>query len=556
MRSDAIKKGVQRAPHRSLMYANGYTDWEIERPWVGVVNAYNSIIPGHIHLNRIAAAVKAGVYAFGGLPLEFPSIGVCDGLAMNHEGMKFSLPSRELIMDSIEVMTRAHALDALVLITNCDKIIPGMTMAALELNIPAIVISGGPMLPGRTAGSKKGLDLSGTFEAVGAYVTGKLDDEGLAYAEKNSCPTCGSCAGMFTANTMNCVIEALGLGLPGNGTIPAVYSERDRLAKDAGRAIMTLVERNIRPRDIVTQKAIDNALTVDMALGGSTNTCLHIPAIAHAAGLKLPLAHIDEVSRRTPHLCSMSPGGEHFMFDLYRAGGIGAVMKRLAEGKMIDTSCLTVTGKTLAENLEKAKVIDDTVIRPLTDPVHKEGGIAILSGNLAEAGCVVKQGAVLPEMMRHKGPARVFDSEEAATEAIIEKNIVAGDVVVIRYEGPRGGPGMREMLGPTSLLAGMGLDKTVALVTDGRFSGASRGASIGHVSPEAAEGGLIALVCEGDTIEIDIPARKIELKVSSAELEKRRATWKCPEKHTGSLFLERYRSFVTSGAEGAVFRKA
>ena len=552
MRSDKVKKGTQRAPHRSLMYANGYTDWEIDRPWVGLVNAYNSIIPGHIHLNRIAAAVKAGVYAHGGLPLEFPSIGVCDGLAMNHEGMRYSLPSRELIMDSIEVMTQAHGLDALVLITNCDKIIPGMAMAALNLNVPAVLVSGGPMLPGRM--EARGLDLSSAFEAVGAYASGKIDLETLACTERNSCPTCGSCAGMFTANTMNCVIEALGLALPGNGTIPAVYSERERLAKETGRAVMKLLERNIRPRDIVNERSIDNALTVDMALGGSTNSCLHIPAIAHAAGLKLPLDRIDAISRRTPHLCSMSPGGKYYMYDLYRAGGIGALMRRLDEGGLLDTGCITATGESLALNLKMAPRADDTVVRPLADPVHKEGGIAVLKGNLAASGCVVKQSAVLPEMMVHQGPARVFDSEEDATRAIMEKRIVPGDVVLIRYEGPRGGPGMREMLGPTSLLAGMGLDKSVALVTDGRFSGASRGASIGHVSPEAAEGGTIALVREGDTIAIDIPNRRISLLVDEDELARRRESWVPPSGGSGSAFLDRYRSFVTSGAEGAVFR--
>jgi dihydroxy-acid dehydratase len=533
------------------MYANGYTDWEIDRPWVGVVNAYNTIIPGHIHLNRLTAAVKAGVYAFGGLPLEFPSIGVCDGIAMNHEGMKYSLPSRELIMDSIEVMTKAHALDALVLVTNCDKIVPGMTMAALKLNVPAIIISGGPMLPGRLNG--RSIDLSGVFEAVGKRVTDEIDDEELDRVEREVCPTCGSCAGMFTANTMNCVIESLGLALPGNGTIPAVYSERERLAKETGRAIMALIEKNLRPRDIVTQEAIDNALAVDMALGGSTNTCLHIPAIAHAAGKKVALEHIDEVSRRTPHLCAMSPGGKYYMYDLYLAGGVQAVMKRLAEAKLVNASVLTVTGESLAENLKKVIIADADVIRPVNDPVHQEGGIAVLKGNLAPMGCVVKQGAVLPEMMKHSGPARVFDSEEAATTAIMEKKIASGDVVVIRYEGPKGGPGMREKLGPTALLAGMGLDKSVALITDGRFSGASRGASIGHVSPEAALGGNIALIREGDTIEIDIPGRKINVKLDDAELEKRRASWKAPEKQLDSSFLRRYRTFVTSGAEGAVF---
>jgi dihydroxy-acid dehydratase len=554
MKSDAVKKGINRAPHRSLMYANGYTDWEIDRPWVGVANAYNSIIPGHIHLNRLTAAVKAGVYAFGGLPLDFPSIGVCDGIAMNHEGMKYSLPSRELIMDSIEVMTKAHALDALVLVTNCDKIVPGMVMAALKLNVPAIVISGGPMLAGlvHTGGVRS--DLSGTFEAVGRRVTDEIDDAELSRIERASCPTCGSCAGMFTANTMNCVVEALGLALPGNGTTPAVYSARDRLAKDTGRAIMTLIERGIRPRDIVTSAALDNALSVDMALGGSTNTCLHIPAIAQAAGLKVTLEHIDEVSKRTPHLCNMSPGGKYYIEDLYRAGGVQAVMKRLSEAKLLDTSVLTVTGSSLGVNLQSASILDDDVIRPTDNPIHKEGGIAILTGNLAPLGSVVKQGAVLPEMMKHSGPARVFNSEEEATAAIMEKKIVSGDVVVIRYEGPKGGPGMREKLGPTSLLAGMGLDKSVALITDGRFSGASRGASIGHVSPEAAIGGNIALVREGDIIDIDIPNRKISVNIDDAEMEKRRASWKPIEKPLDSSFLARYRTFVTSGAEGAVFK--
>ncbi|MDR1741692.1 MAG: dihydroxy-acid dehydratase [Synergistaceae bacterium] len=553
MNSDFVKKGIQRAPHRSLLYADGYADWEIDRPWVGVVNSWNGIIPGHIQLNRLAAAVKAGVYAFGGLPIEFPSIGVCDGIAMNHEGMKYSLPSRELIMDSIEVMAKAHALDALVLITNCDKITPGMVMAALKLNLPAIVVSGGPMLPGRAGG--RSLDLSSTFEAVGRRVSGSLDDEGLAAVERGSCPTCGSCAGMFTANTMNCVVEALGLGLPGNGTIPAVYAERERLAKDAGAAIMKLLERNIRPRDIVTDKALDNALAVDMALGGSTNTCLHIPAIAHCAGLSVPLSRIDGISRRTPHICSMSPGGKYYLYDLYNAGGVQGVMKRLADAGLLDASPVTATGLSVGENLRRAVITDPDVIRPVDDPVHKEGGIAVLFGNVAPLGCVVKQGAVLPEMMRHSGPARVFENEEEATAAIMEKKIVPGDVVVIRGEGPKGGPGMREMLGPTSLLAGMGLDNTVALVTDGRFSGASRGASIGHVSPEAAVGGNIALIAEGDEIEIDIPARKINVAVSDAELERRRGSLpKRTHLPTGSAFLDRYRAFATSGAEGAILK--
>ncbi len=551
MRSDNAKKGAERAPHRSLLKASGYTDWEIARPWVGVVNPYNALIPGHIHLNRIAQAVKSAVYAFGGFPLEFPVIGVCDGIAMNHEGMKFSLPSRELIMDSIEVMVRAHALDALVLVTNCDKIIPGMAMAALSLNIPTIMISGGPMLAGTTGG--KDVDLSNIFEAVGKRAAGLISDEELREIEDIICPTCGSCAGMFTANTMNCMIEALGFALPGNGTIPAVYSARDRLAKEAGRQIMTLIERNLKPRDILTKKAFDNAVAVDMALGGSTNTALHLPALAHAAGLSLTLDRFDEISARTPHLCSMSPGGPHHIQDLYAAGGVQAVMARLAQGGLIDGDPMTVTGKTVAENLEGIFVKDEAVIRPLDRPYHAQGGLAVLKGNLAPEGSVVKQSAVDPSMLKHSGPARVFDSEEAASKTILEKGIKDGDVVVIRYEGPKGGPGMREMLTPTSSLAGMGMDKTVALITDGRFSGASRGASIGHVSPEAAAGGVIGLVKEGDLIEIDIPARKLHLAVPEEELARRKAEWKPVETPLNSLFLNRYREFVTSGSKGAVF---
>jgi len=551
LRSDSAKKGAERAPHRSLMKASGYTDWEIARPWIGVVNPYNAIIPGHIHLNRITEAVKSAVYAFGGLPLEFPVIGVCDGIAMNHEGMKFSLPSRELIMDSIEVMARGHALDALVLVTNCDKIIPGMAMAALSLNIPTVMISGGPMLAGVSEG--KDVDLSNLFEAVGKRAAGAISDEELREFEDLACPTCGSCAGMFTANTMNCMIEALGFALPGNGTIPAVYSARDRLAKEAGRQIMSLVEKNIRPRDILTEKAFDNAVAVDMALGGSTNTALHLPALAHAAGLSLTLEHFDEISARTPHLCSMSPGGPHHIQDLFAAGGVQAVMARLAEAGLLDGSVLTVTGKTVAENLKGVRVKDDGIIRPLGNPYHQQGGLAVLKGNLAPEGSVVKQSAVDPSMMKHSGPARVFDNEEAATKTILSGGIKAGDVVVIRYEGPKGGPGMREMLTPTSSLAGMGMDKTVALITDGRFSGASRGASIGHVSPEAAAGGPIGLVKEGDIIEIDIPARKLSLALSEEELARRRAEWKPVESRMDSLFLQRYRAFVTSGSKGAVF---
>jgi len=551
MRSDSVKKGAERAPHRSLMKASGYTDWEIARPWVGVVNPYNALIPGHIHLNRLADAVKSAVYAFGGFPLEFPVIGVCDGIAMNHEGMKFSLPSRELIMDSIEVMVRAHALDALVLVTNCDKIIPGMAMAALSLNIPTVMISGGPMLAGTSGG--KDVDLSNIFEAVGKRAAGTISDEELREIEDITCPTCGSCAGMFTANTMNCMIEALGFALPGNGTIPAVYSARDRLAKEAGRQIMTLIEKNIKPRDILTRKAFDNAVAVDMALGGSTNTALHLPALAHAAGLSLTLDRFDEISARTPHLCSMSPGGPHHIQDLFAAGGVQAVMARLAKGGLVDGSPMTVTGKTVAENLEGVRVKDDDIIRPLDRPYHAQGGLAVLKGNLAPEGSVVKQSAVDPSMLKHSGPARVFDSEEAASKTILEKGIKHGDVIVIRYEGPKGGPGMREMLTPTSSLAGMGMDKTVALITDGRFSGASRGASIGHVSPEAAAGGVIGLVKEGDIIEIDIPARKLHLAVPEEELALRKTEWKPVESSVESRFLDRYRAFVTSGSKGAVF---
>lgn len=553
MNSDKVKKGYERVSHRSLMKAGGFTDWEIERPWIGVVNAYNSIIPGHTHLNRIARAAKDGIYAAGGLPLEFPVIGVCDGIAMNHPGMKFSLPSRELIMDSIEVMVKAHGLDGLVLVTNCDKIIPGMAMAAASLNIPSIVISGGPMLAGKFKDSV--IDLSSAFEAVGTYASRKIGDAELKIIEDCACPTCGSCAGMFTANTMNCMMEALGLALPGNGTIPAVFSARERLAKDTGRAIMALVEKGIRPRDILTKEAFENALAVDMALGGSTNTALHLPAIAHTAGIKLTLEDMDEISRKTPHLCSMSPAGAHHIEDLYAAGGIQAVMARLAEGGLIHREVLTVTTRTAGENFMDAAVTDERVIRPLDDPYHAEGGIAVLKGSLAPEGSVVKQTAVAPEMMQHKGPARVFDCEEDASAAIREGRIKAGDVVVIRYEGPKGGPGMREMLGPTSSIAGMGLGASVALITDGRFSGATRGASIGHVSPEAAAGGPIGLVKEGDIIEIDIPGRKLDLLVDKKELAERKAAFKPKVQETDSPFLERYRHFVTSGTSGAVLKK-
>ncbi|GAB6277928.1 MAG: dihydroxy-acid dehydratase [Rectinema sp.] len=550
MRSDKAKLGSERAPHRSLLKAAGYTDWEIERPWVGVANAYNQIIPGHVHLKRITEAVKAGVYAAGGLPIEFPTIGVCDGIAMNHLGMKFSLPSRELIMDSIEVMAQGHAFDALVLVTNCDKIVPGMAMAAARLNIPSVVISGGPMLTGTLGG--KEIDLNTVFETVGKHIAGKASDADLLEVENAACPGCGSCSGMFTANTMNCMMEALGLGLPGNGTIPAVYSERDRLAKEAGRAVMQLLEKGIRPRDILTREAFENAVAVDLALGGSTNTTLHLPAIAWAAGLDFDIELFNELGRKVPHICSMSPGGSYHIQDLYRAGGVQAVMTRLARGGLLHENCLTVTGATQRENIAGARVVDDEVIRPLDRPYHATGGLAILRGSLAPDGAVVKQSAVAPEMLVHTGPARVFDSEEEAFAAIQARKIHDGDVLVIRYEGPKGGPGMREMLTPTSALAGMGMDKTVALITDGRFSGASRGASIGHISPEAATGGPLALVREGDLIHIDIPGKKIDLLVDEAELARRRAEWKPYVQPVDSLFLNRYRRVVTSGMKGAV----
>jgi dihydroxy-acid dehydratase len=550
MRSDKAKLGPERAPHRSLLKAAGYTDWEIERPWVGVANAYNQIIPGHVHLKRITEAVKAGVYAAGGLPIEFPTIGVCDGIAMNHLGMKFSLPSRELIMDSIEVMAQGHAFDALVLVTNCDKIVPGMAMAAARLNIPSVVISGGPMLTGTLGG--KEIDLNTVFETVGKHIAGKASDADLLEVENAACPGCGSCSGMFTANTMNCMMEALGLGLPGNGTIPAVYSERDRLAKEAGRAVMQLLEKGIRPRDILTREAFENAVAVDLALGGSTNTTLHLPAIAWAAGLDFDIELFNELGGKVPHICSMSPGGSYHIQDLYRAGGVQAVMTRLARGGLLHENCLTVTGATQGENIAGARVVDDEVIRPLDRPYHATGGLAILRGSLAPDGAVVKQSAVAPEMLVHTGPARVFDSEEEAFAAIQARKILDGDVLVIRYEGPKGGPGMREMLTPTSALAGMGMDKTVALITDGRFSGASRGASIGHISPEAATGGPLALVREGDPIHIDIPGKKIDLLVDEAELARRRAEWKPYVQPVDSLFLNRYRRVVTSGMKGAV----
>ena len=553
MNSDKAKLGYVRAPHRSLLKAAGYTDWEIERPWIGVANAYNAIIPGHVHLRQITEAVKAGIYAAGGLPVEFPVIGVCDGIAMNHEGMKFSLPSRELIMDSVEIMTRAHALDGLVLVPNCDKIVPGMAMAAAELNLPAVVVSGGPMMAGQHKG--KALDLNSVFEGVGAYAAGKLGDGGLKEIEDNACPGCGSCSGMFTANTMNCMMEALGLALPGNGTIPAVHAGRIRLAKDAGRAVMALVEKNIRPRDILTMDAFRNAVAVDLALGGSTNTSLHLPAIAWAAGLELSLEAFNELGKHVPHLCSMSPGGAHHIEDLWRAGGVQALMKELLDGGLICGETLTVTTKTMAENVAEEKVSDEEVIRPLDRPYHKEGGLAFIKGTLAPLGGIVKQAAVAPEMLEHTGPARVFDCEEDASAAIMANKINDGDVVVIRYEGPKGGPGMREMLTPTSAIMGQGKGGTVALITDGRFSGATRGAAIGHVSPEAAVGGPIGLVEEGDEIYINIPEKRLDLHVADEVLAERRKKFVPHVQSVDSPFLNRYRAFATSGVEGGVLKK-
>ncbi len=552
MRSDAMKRGLERAPHRSLFKAMGYTDEEIAQPLIGVANSHNDIIPGHVHLNDIVTAVKAGIANAGGTPVEFGVIGVCDGIAMNHAGMKYSLASRELIADSIEVMATAHPFDGLVLVTNCDKITPGMLMAALRLNIPAIVISGGPMMTGRNAGRKT--DLITVFEAVGKVKAGTMSEGGLGGLEDAACPGCGSCAGMFTANTMNCMTEALGLGLPGNGTIPAVDARRKRLAKAAGRKIMELVRNAIRPRDIATLDAFRNAIAVDMALGGSTNTVLHLPAIAREAQLDFNLDLFDELSAATPNLCSISPAGPYHLEDLDAAGGVPAVMAELARAKLVRAGCMTVTGKTVGENIAGIAAADAEVIRPLDRPYHREGGIAILRGNLAPDGAVVKQAAVDPKMLANRGTARVYDSEEDAAAAIMGKRIKPGDIVVIRYEGPKGGPGMREMLTPTSVIAGMGLDKDVALITDGRFSGGTRGAAIGHVSPEAMEGGPIALVRDGDAIAIDIPSKKLTLEVSDEELARRRREWTAPEPKIREGYLSRYAKMVTSASTGAVCR--
>ncbi len=551
MRSDNVTKGVERAPNRSLFYALGYTKEELERPLIGVVCSQNEIVPGHMNLDKIAEAVKAGVRLAGGTPVEFPAIAVCDGIAMGHVGMKYSLVTRDLIADSTEAMAMAHQFDGLVMIPNCDKNVPGLLMAAARLNIPTIFCSGGPMLSGSLNDGRRTC-LSHMFEAVGAYKAGKLDDAGVEEYEENACPTCGSCSGMYTANSMNCLTEAIGMALAGNGTIPAVMSARLRLAKHTGMQIMELVKRNIRPRDIMTEAAFHNADTVDMALGCSTNTMLHLPAIAHECGIDLSLDISNAISSRTPNLCHLAPAGETYMEDLDRAGGVHAVMKELTKKDLLDTSVLTCTGKTLGENLERAVNRNPEVIRPIDNPYSADGGIAVLKGNLAPEGCVVKRSAVAAEMMVHTGPARVFDSEDDAIAAIYDGKIVAGDVVVIRYEGPKGGPGMREMLNPTSAIAGMGLDKEVALITDGRFSGATRGASIGHVSPAAALGGPIALIQEGDLVSIDIPHCKIDMQVDEAVLAARKAAWVCPEPRIKTGYLARYAKLVTSAAKGAV----
>ncbi len=550
MRSDAVKTGIQQAPHRSLFHALGLTEEEMKRPLVGIVNSYNEVVPGHMNLDKITEAVKMGVAMAGGVPREFPAIAVCDGIAMGHVGMKYSLVTRDLIADSTECMAMAHQFDALVMIPNCDKNVPGLLMAATRLNIPTIFVSGGPMMAGHLKGRKR--SLSSMFEAVGEYTAGKMTAEEVAEYEEKVCPTCGSCSGMYTANSMNCLTEVLGMGLKGNGTIPAVYSERIRLAKLAGMQVMELWKKNIRPRDIMTEKAFMNALTVDMALGCSTNSMLHLPAIAHEAGVELDVDIANEVSARTPNLCHLAPAGPTYMEDLNEAGGVYAVMNELTKKDLLHLDCMTVTGKTVGENISGCVNRNPEVIRPVENPYSVTGGLAILKGNLAPDSGVVKRSAVVPEMMVHEGPARVFDCEEDAIDAILGGKIKAGDVVVIRYEGPKGGPGMREMLNPTSAIAGMGLGSTVALITDGRFSGASRGASIGHVSPEAAVGGPIALVEEGDMIKIDIPQCRLDLAVSEEELEKRRAAWKPREPKIKTGYLARYASLVTSGNKGAV----
>ena len=548
MKSDVVKKGATRCAHRSLFHANGYGPEDLKKPLIGICNSFNEIIPGHIHLREIAEAAKLGVAAAGGTPIEFPAIGVCDGIAMGHTGMKFSLASRELIADSIEAVATATGFDGLVLIPNCDKVVPGMLMAAARLNIPCVVVSGGPMLPGRYNG--RDISVSQSFEAAGEFAAGKISEADMTAIEAAACPGCGSCAGLFTANTMNCLTEALGMGLPGNGTIPAAYTgARRQLAKRAGQVIMNLIEKDIKPRDILTEKAFENAITVDMGIGGSTNTVLHLTAIAHEAGIELPAAKFDEISRRTPYIAKLSPAGTHHMIDLNEAGGINAVMKELSKKGVIHTDAMTVVG-TVEEKIANARTLRPDVIRTVEDPYRKEGGLAILSGNLCPENAVVKASAVAEDMLVYSGKAKCFSSEESAVNAIMEGQIVEGDVVVIRYEGPKGGPGMQEMLNPTAVISGRGLK--VGLITDGRFSGASRGACIGHVSPEAMAGGPIALIEDGDIIDIDIPNRKLELRVSDEELAKRKAAWVKPEPKIKTGYLSRYAKLTTSASKGAV----
>ena len=552
MRSDVVKKGMQTAPQISLFNALGLTEEELERPLVGIVSSYNEIVPGHMNIDKIVEAVKTGVAMAGGTPIVFPAIAVCDGIAMGHMGMKYSLVTRDLIADSTECMALAHQFDALVMVPNCDKNVPGLLMAAARVNVPTVFVSGGPMLAGHVNGQKT--SLSSMFEAVGANAAGKMSDEEVDNYVCNACPTCGSCSGMYTANSMNCLTEAIGMGLQGNGTIPAVYSQRIKLAKHAGMKVMELLEKNIRPRDILTKEAFMNALTVDMALGCSTNTMLHLPAIAHEAGVEINLDIANEISAKTPNLCHLAPAGHHYMEELNEAGGIYAVMNELAQAGLLNTDLITATGKTVGENIKGCENKNPEIIRPIDDPYMKTGGIAVLRGNIAPDSCVVKRSAVVPEMMVHEGPARVFDCEEDAIDAIKSGKIVEGDVVVIRYEGPKGGPGMREMLNPTSAIAGMGLGSSVALITDGRFSGASRGASIGHVSPEAAVGGPIALIEEGDIIAIDIPANTINVKVSDEEMAKRKEAWTPKEPKVKTGYLARYASMVTSADKGAILQ--
>ncbi len=552
MRSDRMKKGLERAPHRSLFKALGLTDKEIEQPMVGIANSANEVIPGHLHLKQISEAVKAGVRMAGGTPLEFYTIGICDGIIMGHEGMKYSLGSRELIADSIESMAMAYPFDGLVLIPNCDKIIPGMMMAIARLDIPAILVSGGPMLAGEYSGKK--IDLITVFESIGKVKTGEMSHNELKEIEDCACPGVGSCAGMFTANSMNCLAEVLGLALPYNGTIPAVFADRIRLAKETGIKIMDLIKKDLRPSKILTKEAFKNAITVDMAFGGSTNTALHLPALAKEAGVTLPLETFNQISERTPHLCNMSPGGFHHLEDLHQAGGIPALMNELSRKDLIFQEALTVTGKTIKETIKGKKVLNPEVIRPIEKPYHPVGGLVFLFGNLAPEGAVVKRSAVDSAMLKHRGPARVFDSEEEAMKMILSRKIEKGDVIVIRYEGPKGGPGMREMLSPTSAIVGVGMDREVALLTDGRFSGGTRGAAIGHISPEAAEGGSIALVKNGDLVEIDIPKKRLELLVTDEELKKRLYKWKPPQRRLKG-YLKRYARLVTSASTGATFEE-